>query len=34
MITIEDANHLFEMKTSLVGDAVEGLLADVARPQK
>jgi len=29
LITIEDANHLFEMKTSLVGDAVEGLLADV-----
>ena len=34
MITIEDANHLFEMKTALVGDAVEGLLADVARPVK
>ena len=34
MITIEDANHLFEMRTSLVGDAVEGLLADVARPVK
>jgi len=28
LITIEDANHLFEMKTSLVGDAVEGLLAE------
>jgi uncharacterized protein len=25
---IEDANHLFENKTSLVGDAVEGLVAD------
>lgn len=25
---IEDANHLFENRTSLVGDAVEGLLAD------
>ena len=25
---IEDANHLFEGKTSLVGDAVEDLLAD------
>ena len=34
MITIEDANHLFEMRTSLVVDAVEGLLADVARPVK
>jgi uncharacterized protein len=34
MITIEDANHLFEMRTSLVGDAVEGLLADVSRPVK
>ncbi len=34
MITIEDANHLFEMKSSLVGDAVEGLLADVATPLK
>ena len=32
LITIEDANHLFEMKTSLVGDAVEGLLADVVTP--
>ena len=34
LITIEDANHLFEMKTSLVGDAVEGLLADVVTPVK
>lgn len=34
LITIEDANHLFEMKTSLVGDAVEGLLADVIAPAK
>lgn len=25
---IEDANHLFEGRTTLVGDAVEGLLAD------
>lgn len=25
---IEDANHLFENRTALVGDAVEGLLAD------
>jgi len=32
LITIEDANHLFEMKTSLVGDAVEGLLSDVVTP--
>ena len=28
LVTIEDANHLFEGKTSLVGDAVEDLLAD------
>ena len=28
LVLIEDANHLFEGKTSLVGDAVEGLLAD------
>jgi alpha/beta superfamily hydrolase len=34
LITIEEANHLFEMKTSLVGDAVEGLLADVVTPVK
>jgi alpha/beta superfamily hydrolase len=34
LITIEDANHLFEMKTTLVGDAVEGLLADVSTPLK
>ena len=25
---IEDANHLFEGKTTLVGEAVEDLLAD------
>lgn len=34
LITIEEANHLFEMKTTLVGDAVEGLLADVSTPLK
>ena len=28
LVMIEDANHLFETKTSLVGDAVEGLVAD------
>ena len=28
LVTIEDANHLFEGKTSLVGEAVEDLLAD------
>lgn len=28
LVMIEDANHLFEGKTSLVGDAVEDLLAD------
>lgn len=28
LVLIEDANHLFEGKTSLVGDAVEGLLDD------
>lgn len=28
LVMIEDANHLFEARTSLVGDAVEGLLAD------
>ena len=28
LVLIEDANHLFEGKTSLVGDAVEELLAD------
>ena len=28
LVTIEDANHLFECKTSLVGEAVEDLLAD------
>ena len=28
LVLIEDANHLFEGKTSQVGDAVEGLLAD------
>lgn len=28
LVTIEDASHLFEGKTSLVGDAVEDLLAD------
>ena len=28
LVTIEDANHLFEGKTSLVGVAVEDLLAD------
>ena len=27
-VTIEHANHLFEMKTTLVGDAIEELLAD------
>lgn len=30
LVTIEDANHLFEGKTSLVGEAVEDLLADFA----
>ena len=34
LVTIEDANHLFEMKTSLVGDAVEGLLAEVVTSVK
>lgn len=28
LVTIEDANHLFEGKTSLVGEAIEDLLAD------
>lgn len=28
LVTIEDADHLFEGKTSLVGEAVEDLLAD------
>jgi len=28
LVTIEDANHLFEGKTSMVGEAVEDLLAD------
>lgn len=28
LVMIEDANHLFEGKASLVGDAVEGLMAD------
>jgi alpha/beta superfamily hydrolase len=28
LVVIEDANHLFEGKTSMVGDAVEDLLAD------
>ena len=28
LVAIEDANHLFEGKTSLVGEAVEDLLAD------
>jgi hypothetical protein len=28
LVTIEHANHLFETKTTLVGDAVEDLLAD------
>jgi alpha/beta superfamily hydrolase len=28
LVIIEDANHLFEGRTTLVGDAVEGLLAD------
>jgi uncharacterized protein len=28
LVMIEDANHLFEGRTTLVGDAVEGLLAD------
>jgi uncharacterized protein len=28
LATIEHANHLFEMKTTLVGDAIEELLAD------
>jgi alpha/beta superfamily hydrolase len=28
LVTIEDANHLFDGKTSLVGEAVEDLLAD------
>jgi uncharacterized protein len=28
LVTIEDASHLFEGKTSLVGEAVEDLLAD------
>jgi alpha/beta superfamily hydrolase len=28
LVTIEHANHLFEMKTTLVGDAIEELLAD------
>lgn len=28
LVTIEDANHLFEGKTSLVGETVEELLAD------
>jgi uncharacterized protein len=28
LVTIEDANHLFEGRTTLVGEAVEDLLAD------
>jgi len=28
LVTIEDANHLFEGKTSMIGEAVEDLLAD------
>lgn len=28
LVMIEDANHLFEHRTDLVGDAVEGLVAD------
>jgi uncharacterized protein len=28
LVTIEDANHLFEGKTSMVGEAIEDLLAD------
>lgn len=28
LVTIEDANHLFEGKTTMVGEAVEDLLAD------
>jgi alpha/beta superfamily hydrolase len=28
LVTIEDADHLFDGKTSLVGEAVEDLLAD------
>lgn len=28
LVIVEDANHLFEGRTTLVGDAVEGLLAD------
>src|SRR5262245_23482948 len=28
LVTIEDANHLFDGKTSMVGEAVEDLLAD------
>ena len=28
LVTIEDANHLFEGRTSMVGDAIEDLLAD------
>ncbi|MEO7156209.1 MAG: alpha/beta hydrolase [Vicinamibacterales bacterium] len=28
LVTIEDANHLFDGKTSLVGEAIEDLLAD------
>lgn len=28
LVTIEDANHLFEGRTSMVGEAVEDLLAD------
>jgi alpha/beta superfamily hydrolase len=28
LVTIEDASHLFEGKTSMVGEAVEDLLAD------
>ncbi len=30
LVTIEHANHLFETKTTLVGDAIEDLLADFA----
>ena len=35
LVVIEDANHLFDGKTSEVGDAVEDLLggADVANPR-
>jgi alpha/beta superfamily hydrolase len=32
LVTIEDGSHLFEGKTSLVGEAVEDLLADFVTP--